>query len=78
MYRVVTYTTDLRATHDAVVRNLRRWMPDQREDGTPGPKPVWTEVGVAALGLDTMHLEIEVEAFDLEGAAKAREESAAK
>ena len=52
VYRVVTYSTDLRATHDAVVRNLRRWMPDQAEDGTPGPKPVWTEVGVAALGLD--------------------------
>ena len=64
VYRVVTYSTDIRATHDAVVRNLRRWMPDN--------KPVWVEVGVAAFGLDTMHFEIEVEAFDPEGAAKAK------
>lgn len=73
VYRVATYSTDIRGTHDAVVRNLRRWMPDG-EDGAPKPKPVWTEIGVAALGLDTMHFEIEVEAFDPEGAAKPREE----
>ena len=69
VYRVVTYSTDIHATHDAVVRNFRHWMPDN--------KPVWTEVGVAALGLDTMHFEIEVEAFDPESAAKARSEEGA-
>ncbi|EMR68125.1 putative l-psp endoribonuclease family protein [Eutypa lata UCREL1] len=63
VYRVTTYSTDLKATHDHVVRNYRRWM--------PGHQPTWTEVGVKELGLDTMHFEIEVEALDPEGAAVA-------
>ncbi|RYP13054.1 hypothetical protein DL767_010927 [Monosporascus sp. MG133] len=64
VYRVVTYSTDLKATHDRIVANYRRWMPDHQ--------PAWTEVGVARLGLDTMHVEIEVEALDPEGAAVAK------
>ncbi|RYP52924.1 hypothetical protein DL768_002020 [Monosporascus sp. mg162] len=64
VYRVVTYSTDLKATHDRIVANYRRWMPDHQ--------PAWTEVGVARLGLDTMHVEVEVEALDPEGAAAAK------
>ncbi|RYP63925.1 hypothetical protein DL771_009037 [Monosporascus sp. 5C6A] len=64
VYRVVTYSTDLKATHDRIVANYRKWMPDHQ--------PAWTEVGVARLGLDTMHVEVEVEALDPEGAAAAK------
>ncbi|KAI1800398.1 YjgF-like protein [Daldinia bambusicola] len=64
VYRVMTYSTDIKATHDHIVENFKRLMPDHQ--------PVWTEVGVKALGLDTMHIEIEVQAYDAEGAAEAR------
>jgi enamine deaminase RidA (YjgF/YER057c/UK114 family) len=64
VYRVVTYSTDIRPQHDRIVENLRKWMPDHRA--------VWTEIGVKQLGADSMHFEIEVEAFDEEGAAEAQ------
>ncbi|KAI1074428.1 putative L-PSP endoribonuclease family protein [Whalleya microplaca] len=64
IYRVVTYSTDLHATHDLIVQNYRKWMPSHY--------PTWTEIGVRELGLDTMHFEIEVSAYDEEGAAEAR------
>ncbi|KAF3054767.1 hypothetical protein CFAM422_013252 [Trichoderma lentiforme] len=60
VYRVVTYSTDIKATHDLIVANYRRHM--------PGHHPTWTELGVKELGLPTMHIEIEVEAYDPEGA----------
>lgn len=60
VYKVVTYSTDIRPQHHRIVENLRKWMPNHTA--------VWTEVGVAQLGLDDMHFEIEVEAFDEEGA----------
>ncbi|KAI2776829.1 YjgF-like protein [Daldinia loculata] len=64
VYRVVTYSTDIKATHDRIVENFKRWMPNHQ--------PVWTEIGVKQLGMDTMHIEIEVQAYDEEGAAEAR------
>jgi hypothetical protein len=64
VYKVVTYSTDIRPQHDRIVENFRKWMPDHQ--------PVWTEVGVKQLGAEAMHFEIEVEAFDAEGAVEAR------
>jgi enamine deaminase RidA (YjgF/YER057c/UK114 family) len=60
VYKVVTYSTDIRAQHNRIVENLREWMPNHTA--------VWTEVGVSQLGADDMHFEIEVEALDEEGA----------
>ena len=34
--------------------------------------PIWTEISAEQLGADTMHFEIEVEAYDDEGAAETR------
>jgi enamine deaminase RidA (YjgF/YER057c/UK114 family) len=44
----------------AMVRNFKKWM--------PGHSPIWTCVGVPRLGEDNMRVEIEVVAFDPEGA----------
>ena len=63
VYKVVTYSTDIKPQHDRIVANFRKWMPNH--------SPVWTEVGVKMLGGDNMHFEIEVEAYDPEGAAAA-------
>lgn len=38
----------------------------------PNHQPIWTEIGVAKLGLDEMRVEIEVSAYDEEGAREAR------
>ncbi|TRX96998.1 hypothetical protein FHL15_002304 [Xylaria flabelliformis] len=48
---------------EAVVRNFKTWCPDHQ--------PLWTCVGVQRLGRDDMRVEIEVQAFDPEGAKKA-------
>ena len=64
VYKIVTYSIDIRPQQDRIVENLRKWMPDHQ--------PVWTEVGVRQLGTDAMNFEIEVEAFDEEGAEVAR------
>jgi enamine deaminase RidA (YjgF/YER057c/UK114 family) len=68
VFRVTTYSTDIPPQHDRIVENLRKWMPDHTA--------VWTEVGVKQLGLAAMHFEIEVEAYDEEGAAEARKAKA--
>lgn len=60
VYKVVTYSTDIKSQHTRIVENLRKWMPNHAA--------VWTEVGVSHLGADVAHFEIEVEAFDEEGA----------
>ena len=44
-------------------RNFEEWM--------PGHQPLYTCVGVPRLGEDDMHVEIEVEAYDPEGAKEA-------
>ncbi|KAK6954028.1 hypothetical protein Daesc_003990 [Daldinia eschscholtzii] len=64
VYRVVTYATDIKSTHDRIVENFRKFMPDHH--------PVWTEIGVKQLGVEEMHIEIEIQAYDPEGAAEAR------
>lgn len=56
IYKVVTYSTDVKPQHDRIVENFRKWMPDHQ--------PIWTEVGVKDLGAETMHFEIDVEACD--------------
>lgn len=60
VFRVNSYHTDL--TPEVLGRmteNFGKWMPDH--------KPVWTAVGVTKLGVDGMHVEIEVSAHDPEG-----------
>jgi enamine deaminase RidA (YjgF/YER057c/UK114 family) len=44
------------AATSAMVRNLQQWCGSDHH-------PIWTEIGVASLGLPTMRVEIEVEAF---------------
>ena len=44
------------AATSAVVRNLQQWL-------GPDHHPIWTQIGVASLGLETMRVEIEVEAY---------------
>jgi enamine deaminase RidA (YjgF/YER057c/UK114 family) len=71
VFRVNTYHVPLsEEAMGAVVRNFRKWMPDHQ--------PLWTTIGVAKLGDDSMHVEIEVVAHDPEGAKKASEEGRTK
>ncbi|RYP41968.1 hypothetical protein DL767_000599 [Monosporascus sp. MG133] len=65
VYRVVTYSTDIPSQHERIVYNLRKWMPNHQ--------PVWTELGVNALGSNKMHFEMDVEAYDEEGATALRQ-----
>lgn len=44
----------------AMVRNFKKWMPDHQ--------PLFTCVGVTTFGEEAMRVEIEVEAYDPEGA----------
>ena len=48
---------------DAMIRNYRKWMPNHQ--------PIWTTVGVTRLGADDMRCEMEVVAYDPEGAKSA-------
>jgi enamine deaminase RidA (YjgF/YER057c/UK114 family) len=70
VYVVRTYATDIKAVHNRIVENYRKWMPDHQ--------PAWTEIAVKELGLPEMHIEIEVEAYDPEGAAEARGETVSR
>ena len=54
-------------TIEAVVRNLKKWLPNHR--------PILTCVGVQQLALEGMRIEIEVSAHDEEGAALAKAKS---
>ncbi|KAI1164586.1 putative L-PSP endoribonuclease family protein [Nemania serpens] len=64
VYRVNTYHVPLdNEVLEIVARNFRSWCPDH--------SPTWTAVGVARLGEDHMRIEIEVQAYDPEGAKKA-------
>lgn len=57
VYRVRSFHTDM--SHDTlmyVVNKLKEW--------NPGPKPVFTCVGVTKLGIEGMNLEMEVSAYD--------------
>lgn len=70
VYRVVTYSTSIPEQSERIIYNLRKWMPDHCA--------TWTELGVKELGLPTMHFEIDVEAYDEEGAAEVRKTRAAR
>ena len=64
VYRVNSYHIQLdQEAQDAMVRNFKKWMPDNH--------PVWTCVQIGRLGHDDMRVEIEVSAFDFEGAKEA-------
>ncbi len=54
----------------ALVRNLKKWMPDHQ--------PIMTAVGVNQLGLEGMRVEVEVVAHDPEGAEEAAAERCAQ
>lgn len=62
MYRVTTYSTDVDSHFEITVANLKKWMPRH--------KATWTLLGVEELGLETMHFEMDVEAYDEAGAAE--------
>ncbi|KAF5003868.1 hypothetical protein FDECE_9616 [Fusarium decemcellulare] len=65
VFRVTSYHVPL--TDEALeicVENFKKWMPDHQ--------PVWTAVGVSALGSPEGLIEIEVTAHDEEGAAAAK------
>lgn len=47
-----------------LVRNLKKWMPEHR--------PILTVVGVTALGLEGMRLEVEVVAHEREGQGEVK------
>ncbi|KAK4466337.1 Endoribonuclease L-PSP/chorismate mutase-like protein [Cladorrhinum samala] len=70
VYKINIYLTIIdEGVVGALVRNLQQWMPNHQ--------PVMTAVGVAALGLEGMRVEIEVAAHDPEGAEKHAAEKAA-
>lgn len=54
--------------NEAMVRNFRKWCPDHQ--------PTYTCVGVQRLGEDDMRVEIQVIAYDPEGAKAGREKGA--
>ncbi|KAI6089766.1 endoribonuclease L-PSP [Hypoxylon rubiginosum] len=64
VFRVNSYHIPLnQQAMEAMVRNFKKWMPNH--------KPLWTCVQVSRLGEDDMRVEIEVQAHDPEGVAKA-------
>jgi enamine deaminase RidA (YjgF/YER057c/UK114 family) len=54
VYSIKSYHTDLDATFDVMVEQMRRLMPDH--------KPIWTCVQIGKLGIEGMAIEIAVEA----------------
>jgi len=71
VYRVNLYVTVINdQMMGALVRNLKKWMPDHQ--------PIMTAVGVAQLGLPGMRVEVEVVAHDPEGAAEIEAKKAAE
>ncbi|GKZ31331.1 hypothetical protein AbraIFM66950_011815 [Aspergillus brasiliensis] len=64
VYKVRSYHISLvDEVQDAMVRNFRKWMVNH--------KALWTCMQVGRLGSDDMRVEIEVEAYDPEGAKEA-------
>ncbi|KAL8918471.1 MAG: hypothetical protein Q9172_005412 [Xanthocarpia lactea] len=70
VFRVNSYNTDMSdEAFRHMVRNFKKWMPDHQ--------PLLTCVGVTKLGIEGMHIELEVSAYDEEGAEAARKARAA-
>lgn len=65
VYKVLTLSTNIPEQHESIVRNLKHWMPKHA--------PTWTEAGISHLGAKEMRFEIEVEAWDPEGAREEEE-----
>ncbi|KAK6813013.1 hypothetical protein RU639_010833 [Aspergillus parasiticus] len=64
VYRINSYHIQLdQEAQDAMVRSFKKRMPDNH--------PVWTCMQIGRLGHDAMRVEIEVSAFDFEGAKEA-------
>lgn len=64
VYRVNSYHTEITPeVGQRMAENYKKWMPNH--------KVIWTQLGVAQLGVPQMKVEIEVVAIDAEGAAKA-------
>ncbi|CAG9996797.1 unnamed protein product [Clonostachys byssicola] len=63
VYRVNSFHVQLDPrSQEAMVRNFKKWMPDTH--------PTWTCVQISRLGDDNMWVEIEVSAYDPEGAKR--------
>lgn len=64
VFRVNSYHTTITPEVTSIMSELYgKWMPDH--------KPIWTQIGVSQLGAEGMHVEIEVSAYDPEGAKTA-------
>ncbi|KAI9929395.1 hypothetical protein MW887_000864 [Aspergillus wentii] len=64
VYRVNSFHVQLdEEAQEAMVRNFKKWMPDNH--------PTWTCVQIGRLGGPNMWVEIEVSAYDPEGAKEA-------
>jgi len=64
VYRVNSYHTKITPeVGQRMSENYKKWMPNH--------KVIWTQLGVAQLGVPEMKVEIEVVAIDPEGASKA-------
>ena len=65
VYRVNSYHTQITPeVGQRMSENYKKWMPNH--------KVIWTQLGVAQLGVPEMKVEIEVVAIDSEGASKAQ------
>jgi enamine deaminase RidA (YjgF/YER057c/UK114 family) len=63
VYRINSFHVSLdEEAQEAMVRNFKKWMPDNH--------PTWTCVQISRLGGERMWVEIEVSAYDPEGAKK--------
>ncbi|KAG7412831.1 hypothetical protein Forpe1208_v009413 [Fusarium oxysporum f. sp. rapae] len=64
VFRVNSYHTEITPeVGQRMAENYKKWMPNHRV--------IWTQIGVKQLGVPTMFCEIEVSAYDPEGANKA-------
>ncbi|KAF5629961.1 flavin depend monooxygenase [Fusarium tjaetaba] len=64
VFRVNSYHTEITPeVGQRMAENYKKWMPNHRV--------IWTQIGVRQLGVPTMYCEIEVSAYDPDGANKA-------
>lgn len=71
VYRVNSYHVPINnEALEAMLRNFKKYMPNHQ--------PLYTCIGVPRLGEDDMRVEIEVVAYDPEGAAAAASKSASQ
>jgi enamine deaminase RidA (YjgF/YER057c/UK114 family) len=65
VFRVTSYHIPLNnEAMELMVAGFKKWCPEHQ--------PIWTCVGVTKLALDDMRVEIEVRAYDPEGAKEAK------